>query len=57
MPGMPVFNERREPIAATALSSISQRMDEQRCQSMVRLIKSVTQVEGINFPAGQKPLR
>lgn len=52
--GVPVFNEQREVIAAIALSSISQRMDEQRCLSMFRLIKSVTQVEGVNFPAGKK---
>ncbi len=51
MAGMPVFNERRELIASIALSSISQRMDEQRCQAMVRLIKNVTQVEGVNFPS------
>ncbi|NWF57341.1 MAG: IclR family transcriptional regulator [Syntrophaceae bacterium] len=55
--GVPVFNEQRRVIAAIALSSISQRMDDSRCQLMVRLIKSVTQMEGVNFPAGKRTLR
>jgi DNA-binding IclR family transcriptional regulator len=55
--GVPVFNEREEVIAAVALSSISQRMDDQRCRSIFRMIKSVTQVEGVNFPSDQRSQR
>jgi DNA-binding IclR family transcriptional regulator len=47
--GVPVFNKQKEVIAAIAISSISQRMDDPRCKSIVRLIKSVTQVEGCDF--------
>jgi DNA-binding IclR family transcriptional regulator len=45
--GIPILNRSKEVIAAITVSSISQRMDENRCQQIFRLVKKLSRLEGI----------
>jgi len=45
--GIPMFNRRKEVIAAITVSTISQRMDQKRCQEIFRLVKKLIRSEGI----------
>jgi DNA-binding IclR family transcriptional regulator len=45
--GIPILNRSKEVIAAITVSSINQRMDKNRCQQIFRLVKKLSQLEGI----------
>jgi len=45
--GIPMFNRRKEVIASITVSTISQRMDQKRCQEIFRLVKKLIRSEGI----------
>ncbi len=53
--GIPVFNKEKKVVAAVAVSSVSQRMDEARCRSVIHVINSAIRGEGVNFPLDGNP--